>query len=175
MKNNFTLSFLPGFLSLIIAFLVTPLVIKFAYKIGIIDNPKKNKHPKVIHTYPTPRGGGLAIYIAVIALSLVFLPLDKHLIGILIGATIIMVMGILDDKYNLNPYLRIGIGFIAAAAPIISGIGISFISNPLGGIIDLSNPKISFLLLGNAKSIWLLSDLFALFWIVFMMNILNIP
>jgi len=173
MKNNFTLAFLPGFLSLIIAFLVTPLVIKFAYKIGIIDNPKKNKHPKVIHTYPTPRGGGLAIYIAVIAISLIFLPLDKHLIGILTGATIIMIMGILDDKYNLNPYLRIGIGFLAAAAPIISGIGISFISSPLGGIIDLSNPKIIFSILGDEKSIWLLSDLFALFWIVFMMNILN--
>jgi len=173
MKNNFNLSFLPGLLSLIVAFLVTPFVIKLAYKIGIIDNPKKNKHPKVIHTYPTPRGGGLAIYIAVIAISLVFLPLDKHLIGILIGATIIIIMGILDDKYNLNPYLRIGIGFIAAAAPIISGIGIAYISSPTGGIIDLSNPKINFLFFGEERSIWLLSDLFALFWIVFMMNILN--
>jgi len=173
MKNNFNLSFLPGLLSLIVAFLVTPFVIKLAYKIGIIDNPQKNKHPKVIHTYPTPRGGGLAIYIAVITISLVFLPLDKHLIGILIGATIIIMMGILDDKYNLNPYLRIAIGFIAAAAPIISGIGISYISNPAGGIIDLSNPKINFLFLGEERSIWLLSDLFALFWIVFMMNILN--
>ncbi|MBU0998274.1 undecaprenyl/decaprenyl-phosphate alpha-N-acetylglucosaminyl 1-phosphate transferase [Patescibacteria group bacterium] len=101
------------------------------------------------------------------------MPLDKHLIGILIGATIIVIMGILDDKYNLNPYLRIGIGFIAAAAPIISGIGISYISSPTGGIIDLSNPKINFLFFGEERSIWLLSDLFALFWIVFMMNILN--
>jgi UDP-GlcNAc:undecaprenyl-phosphate GlcNAc-1-phosphate transferase len=173
MKNNFNLAFLPGLLSLILAFTVTPLVIKLAYKIGIIDNPKKNKHPKVIHTYPTPRGGGLAIYIAVIVISLVFLPLDKHLTGILAGATIIMIMGILDDKYNLNPYLRILLGFFAASAPIIAGIGISYISNPIGGTIDLSNPKISFLLFGEARSIWLLSDLFALFWIVFMMNMLN--
>jgi len=173
MKNIFNLSFLPGLLSLIVAFLVTPFVIKLAYKIGIIDNPQKNKHPKVIHTYPTPRGGGLAIYIAVITISLVFLPLDKHLIGILVGATIIIIMGILDDKYNLNPYLRIVIGFIAAAAPIISGIGIAYISNPAGGIINLSNPKINFLFLGEERSIWLLSDLFALFWIVFMMNMLN--
>ncbi len=174
MKNNIILSFLPGFLSSIIAFFITPLIIKFAYKIGIIDNPKKNKHPKVIHTYPVPRGGGLAIYIAVITTALIFLPIDKHLIGILTGATIIIIMGILDDKYNLNPYLRILIGFIAAAAPIISGIGISFISNPIGGgIVDLSNPKINLLILGEERSIWLLSDLFALFWIVFMMNILN--
>ena len=173
MINNFNLAILPGLLSLILAFFVTPLVIKLAYKIGIIDNPKKNKHPKVIHTYPVPRGGGLAIYIAVIAISLVFLPLDKHLIGILIGATIIMIMGILDDKYNLNPYLRIVLGFVAASAPIIAGIGISYISNPIGGIIDLSNPKINFSIFGEVRSIWLLSDIFALFWIVFMMNMLN--
>jgi len=173
MKSIFNLSLLPGILSLILAFMVTPLVIKFAYKIGIIDNPKKNKHPKVIHTYPTPRGGGLAIYLAILISTLVFLPIDKHLIGILLGATMIVIMGIIDDKYNLNPYLRILLGFIAASFPIIAGIGISFVSNPLGGIINLSYPQISFFFLGEQRNIWILSDIFALFWIVFMMNMLN--
>jgi UDP-GlcNAc:undecaprenyl-phosphate GlcNAc-1-phosphate transferase len=82
-------------------------------------------------------------------------------------------MGIIDDKYNLNPYLRLALGFLAAAAPIIAGIGISFISNPGGGIIDISHPQIIFNLLGKERSLWLLSDTFALFWIVFMMNMLN--
>jgi len=173
MENILNLSLFPGLLSFILAFLITPLIIKLAYKIGIVDNPKKNKHPKVIHTYPTPRGGGIAIYLAIIISILVFLPIDKHVIGILVGASVIVIMGYLDDKYNLNPYLRIVIGFVAALAPIISGIGISYISNPLGGIIDLSNPRINFFLLGEERSLWLLSDLFALFWIVFMMNILN--
>ena len=173
MTNSFKLSLLPGIISLILAFIITPLVIKLAYKVGIIDDPKKHKHPKVIHTYPTPRGGGLAIYAAIIIASLLFLPIDKHLIGILTGATIITLMGFLDDKYNLNPYLRLIIGFLAAAAPIAAGIGIAFISNPKGGIIDVSHPQISFFLLGEERTIWLLSDLFALFWIVFMMNILN--
>jgi UDP-GlcNAc:undecaprenyl-phosphate GlcNAc-1-phosphate transferase len=173
MSNFLNLSFFPGIIALVISFLATPLVIKLAHKIGIIDDPRKNKHPKVIHTYPTPRGGGLAIFVAVIVSCLIFIPMDKHLVGILIGATIISIMGILDDKYNLNPYLRLILGFVAAAAPIISGIGISFLSNPLGGIIDVSQPQISFILLGQNHSIWLLSDLFAMFWIVFMMNILN--
>ena len=115
----------------------------------------------------------MAIYAAIIIASLLFLPIDKHLIGILTGATIITLMGFLDDKYNLNPYLRLIIGFLAAAAPIAAGIGIAFISNPKGGIIDVSHPQISFFLLGEERTIWLLSDLFALFWIVFMMNILN--
>ena len=68
-------------------------------------------------------------------------------------------MGFLDDRYNLNPYLRLMLGLLAALIPISSGIGISFLTNPLGGIIDLSNP--------------IISDIFALVWIVFMMNMLN--
>ncbi|MCH7730747.1 undecaprenyl/decaprenyl-phosphate alpha-N-acetylglucosaminyl 1-phosphate transferase [Patescibacteria group bacterium] len=164
---------LPALVAFLITILATPLVIRFAKKYGLVDDPKKHKHPKVIHTYPIPRGGGLALFLGIAIAALVFLPLDKHLIGILAGATIITIMGIADDKYNLNPYLRLTIGFLAAAAPIVAGIGIAFISNPQGGIIDLSQPQINFFLLGEQRSIWLISDAFALIWIVFMMNTLN--
>lgn len=167
------LAILPGTIAAVVAFLVSPWIIKFASKIGIIDDPSKHKHAKVIHTYPVPRGGGLATFIAILIACLIFLPLDKHLIGILVGATLVTLVGILDDKYNLNPYLRLALGFVAAAAPIAAGIGIAFISRPGGGMIDLSQPQISFSLFGKARSIWLLSDLFALFWLVFIMNMLN--
>ena len=157
----------------IIAFATTPIVIGFAKKLGIIDDPKKNKHPKVIHTVPTPRGGGIPIFLAVFFSSLLFLPLDKPIIGILTGALILAVMGFFDDKYDLNPYLRLVLGFLAASAPILGGIGIAFISNPLGGIIDLSQPQINLTFLGSRHSIWMLSDLFALIWITFLMNVVN--
>ncbi|MCK4824166.1 undecaprenyl/decaprenyl-phosphate alpha-N-acetylglucosaminyl 1-phosphate transferase, partial [bacterium] len=91
----------------------------------------------------------------------------------LAGATAITIMGVLDDKYNLNPYLRLIIQFLAAGVPIAAGIGIAFISSPAGGIINLSQPQITFNLFGETRSIWLLSDLFALFWIVTLMNFLN--
>lgn len=164
---------LPWLFSLVISFFATPLIIKYAKILGIIDDPSKSKHPKVIHTYPIPRGGGIPIFVSLIAAALIFLPLDKQLIGILIGATLLVVMGFLDDKYNLNPYLRLGIGLLAASASVISGIGISFISNPLGGIIDLSHPQIVLNILGQPRTIWILSDIFAIFWITFMMNIVN--
>ncbi len=173
MSNIFQLAILPGLVSLIIAYFSTPLVIKFAGKLGIIVDPQKEKHPKVIHTYPVPKGGGLVIFTAILITSLLFLPLDKHLRGILAGAIVLAIMGILDDKYDLHPYLRLFIGFLAAGLPIIAGIGIAFISNPFNGIIDLSHPQISFELLGEIRSIWIISDVFALFWIVFMMNMLN--
>ena len=140
MLNISTLAILSGLTALVIAYFATPFVIKFANKLGAIDDPKKSKHPKVIHTYPVPRVGGLAIFIAVFIASVVFLPLDKHLKGILAGAIILTIMGVLDDKYDLNPYLRLAISFFAAGMPIIAGIGISFISSPFNGIIDLSHP-----------------------------------
>jgi UDP-GlcNAc:undecaprenyl-phosphate GlcNAc-1-phosphate transferase len=169
----FNLAILPGLVALIVSFLATPLVIKFAWKLGIIDDPTKNKHIKVIHTYPVPRAGGLALFFAILVASLIFLPIDKHLKGILGGAAVLALMGILDDKYNLNPYIRLAGGFLAAGIPIAAGIGIAFLSNPQGGIIDLSQPQINFYFLGEQRSIWVLSDAFALIWIVFVMNMLN--
>src|SRR3989344_3625907 len=99
------LALIPGLVALAIAALVTPLVIKLAKKLKVIDDPRLNKHIKVIHDYPVPRMGGLATFIAILIPSLIFLPLDKHLTGILIGAGLITLVGVLDDKYNLNPYL----------------------------------------------------------------------
>lgn len=154
-----SLLFIPLFFSFLISYFITPLVIKFANKLKIMDDPNGKTHPKIIHDKPTPRGGGIPVFFAILIASLVFIPIDKHLVAILIGATIIFVMGYLDDKYNLSPYLRLVIGVVAALIPILSGIGITFLTNPFGGIFDLSNP--------------LISDLFALIWIVFMMNMLN--
>ncbi|HET7099195.1 MAG TPA: MraY family glycosyltransferase [Patescibacteria group bacterium] len=164
---------LPWIVAAISAFLVTPLVIKFANKLGIVDDPKINKHPKVIHTYPVPRAGGLAIFIAIAIASYLYLPFDKHILGIFLGAIVLVAMGLIDDKYNLNPYLRLLLGLLAASIPVAFGIGISFITNPFGGIIDLAHPQINFFLFGSPHSIWLVSDIFAIFWITFLMNMIN--
>lgn len=165
---------IPLVLSFLVTYLVTPVIIKFAKKAKIVDDPAKNKQPKVIHKYPVPRGGGLATFIGIFACSIIFLPLDQHLSGILIGAIIVTLLGFLDDIYDLNPYLRFAVLLIAAGIPIFSGIGISFVSNPFGpGVVDLSHPQFNFFLFGESRSLWIISDTIALFWIVFMMNMLN--
>lgn len=174
MSNIENIFIYPELVSLLVSFAATFFVIKYAKKLKIVDDPQKNKHPKVIHTKPTPRGGGIAIFLAATASGLIFLPADKHLVGILAGALIIAAMGFLDDRYDLNPYLRLFWGFLAAAAPIAAGIGIAFVSNPLsGGVINLSQPQITFSLFGKIHTIWIISDAFALFWIVFLMNMIN--
>lgn len=169
--------YLSGIIAFITAsvatFLITPSVIKIAWKFKLIDDPKTNKHPKVIHTKPIPRGGGLAIFFGLFVAASIFLPIDKRFIGIFLGAIIIVIYGLLDDRINLNPYARLALQFSAAVCPIIAGVGISFLTNPLGGIIDLSQPRLVLELGGSVLEIWILADLFALGWIVFLMNILN--
>lgn len=173
MENLWTRTLYAALVAGITTYTFTPFVIKLAKRFNLIDDPATHKHPKVIHTVPTPRGGGVAIFIGVFFASLIFLPWDTHLFGILVGATVIVLLGILDDKFNLNPYLRLLIQFFAALIPIASGIGIAFLTSPFGGILDLSGVQIDFHLFGQARSLWILSDLFALLWIVFMMNMLN--
>ncbi len=149
---------MPLIVSTLISFLVTPLVISLTWKLGLVDDPKVNKHPKVIHTRPIPRGGGLAIFISIFISCILFLNIDIRLIAILFGALIILIMGLLDDKFNLNPYLRLVVQFVAASIPVLSGISVTFITNPLGGIINLPY--------------WIAIPA-AIFWIVFLMNGLN--
>lgn len=168
------LKFLPSILiAFLISFLATPLTIWFYKKLNILDDPRKQKDPKVIHKYPVPRGGGIPVFLGIIVVSLFFLSLDKHLIGIFLGAIIILIVGILDDKFNLNPYLRLAAGFLAAACVIGAGIGIPYITNPFNGVIHLDQPQIPVFLFGKLRTIWVLADLFAFFWIVWTMNFVN--
>lgn len=173
MESTIQLFYLPAVIAGVTTYLCVPFVIKLAHFLGIIDDPRKHKHPKVIHTYPVPRGGGLALWIGIVVSSLFFLPLDKYLTGILLGGTILILLGLLDDKYDLHPIPRLLVQVLVALIPIAAGIGIAFITNPIGGgIIDLSHPQITFNLFG-VRTLWVLSDLFALFWIVTLMNFLN--
>lgn len=169
------------FLALILALaflsslIITRLTIKFYTQKGWLDDPQKGKRNNVVHKYPVPRGGGIPIFLTIFLLSLVFLPLDKHLIGILLGGLILTITGILDDIYNLNPYLRLPLVFLAALIVVGSGIGIPFLSDPFhsGQIIQLNQPQIPIVLLGKLRTIWVLADLFAVLWIVGLMNFVN--
>jgi len=162
--------FLPLIISFFISFVFTPLVILFYRKLGWVEKPHRKKDT---HTYPIPRGGGIPILIALILTTIIFLPQDKHWWGIIGGVILLGIMGVLDDRVDINPYLRLLGCFLAAGMVVAAGIGIAFITNPLGGIIKLDQPRIYFNLLGETRSIWILADAFALFWIVFLTNIVN--
>jgi len=165
---------LPLIITALAALGISPLIIRWYKGRGWVDDPSKNRHPKVVHTYPVPRGGGLVIFVAFLVGVGWFLGLDKHLLGIILGASIIAVLGFVDDVRDLNPYWRLFWGIIAAGCVVAGGIGIAFITNPLGaGVIHLNELQIPFYLWGKLHTIWVWSDLFALIWIVWCMNMMN--
>jgi len=83
------------------------------------------------------------------------------------------VVGVWDDVKGGSPHWRFGLNILAAVVVVASGIGIAYVSNPFGGVIDLSWLRYSFMMLGEMREIWILPDLFALLWIPFLMNAIN--
>jgi UDP-GlcNAc:undecaprenyl-phosphate/decaprenyl-phosphate GlcNAc-1-phosphate transferase len=164
----------PAIIAFLTSIIVSGLVVKWGGKLGIVDDPAKHKLPKVVHSKPVPRGGGIPIFAALIAGSL-FLPQTTKTIGIVSGAILLTIIGFLDDRFEekISPYIRLLVNVIAALCVIGVGIGIAYITNPLGGIIRLDLPQMCFNLWGSSHCVWLLSDLFALVWLVWMQNIVG--
>lgn len=161
--------FLIAFFSTAIA---TPLLIPVIKKLGYVDDPKTHQHPAMLHTKPIPRGGGIPLFLGVIIGAIFSLSFDKITISIFLAAFIALIIGTLDDRYDLSRYLRFGINIACALIVVSAGIGIPFVTNPFGGILHLDFLKITFSFFGT-HTIYLISDLLALLWIVWAMNMLN--
>ncbi len=173
MKNVRILSLSAFLISLSISLIFIPLTIWIFKKMGWVIDPTKQKHPAHVHKVPVPKGGGIAVFLSIAITSLVFIPLDKHLIAILSAMIITLAVGVWDDIHNSNPYTRVIFNLLIVLIIVASGIGIAYISNPFGGLIDLTWPRYSFNLFGKVREFWLLPNLFTLFWIPFLMNAIN--
>lgn len=166
---NFLLTFGVAFL---ISLVLTPITIVLAKKYKLVDNPKIHKHPALLHKTTIPRAGGLPIYLAVFAASILFLELSQKMLGIFLGGLVLVGVGLLDDRLDLKSYHKLLAQILAAVVVVASGVGIAFITNPLGGILRLDTVRIVFDFLGQ-HSILVFADLFALFWIVWVINMVN--
>lgn len=161
---------LPALTAFLLALCVSPLVIQLAYKFGLVDDPKKRPHPAHTHTGIIPRAGGLILLFAILVTSILFLPISKALVCILIAGIATTMIGIVDDKRDLSPYARFFANAAIAAIVVAGGIGIPFITNPFDTIIHLDSWRITFDLFGT-HSILVWADLVAILWIVWTMNI----
>ena len=145
--------------ALVVSFLMTPVVKTFAYKVGAIDVPKDARR---MHKIPIPRLGGLAIFIGFIVSILLFVKITPEMQSILLGAVIIVVLGVVDDIMALPALLKFVVQIVAALIPALNGVQIIAFSNP-----NIFSDNI-YWVLGN------LSIPFTVLWIVAITNSVNL-
>lgn len=152
--------------------LATPLCIPLIKALGLYDDPRKRLHPASIHKNPIPRGGGIPLFIGITIAGIVFLPINKITLSLFAASLLSLTIGVFDDKQDVSPYVRFVFNVVAAAIVVGSGVSIPFITNPFNGILHLDTIRISLPILGQ-NVFMLVSDLAAILWIVWVMNMLN--
>lgn len=146
-------------ISYLLGVFIVPLVIAYSKKQGLIDEPNERK----IHNRPISRLGGIAIWLSTMLtfLFLVFLsyyPYGSLLSGILLGSSLMFMLGLVDDIYTLNAKFKLFIQIAIATLVYLLGVKIDSIINPFGGTIQLGSH---------------LSYIITLLWIVGISNAVN--
>jgi UDP-GlcNAc:undecaprenyl-phosphate GlcNAc-1-phosphate transferase len=168
--------YLPAFIgafvaAALISFLLTPLVRAVAGRLNVVDEPNHRR----VNTKPIARGGGVAVGIGFLSVALVLTLLvtsgnlgsgfsilsvePGEMAALLIGATLAVAIGLIDDVLNLRARWQLVSQLVLAIGAVLLGINIDAIANPFGpGQINLDG-------------VWGLA--FTIFWIVGMINSIN--
>jgi UDP-GlcNAc:undecaprenyl-phosphate GlcNAc-1-phosphate transferase len=114
------------------AFIAIKVFKPIAIDVDLVDKPNARKH----HDGQVPLIGGISIFAAVLAASLLWLPNTLELRMYLITSAMMVFIGVLDDKYDLKVRIRI-VGQIIIASLMIYGVG-GYISN-LGDLFSFGD------------------------------------
>lgn len=150
---------LGAIMSYLLGFFIMPFVIYFAKKNNLTDKPDARK----IHHAPIARLGGIAIWASVmltfiLLVILSYYPYGKLLSGILLGSSLMFLLGLIDDIYGLNAKFKLVVQIAIASIVFFLGISVETIYNPFGAPIHLGI---------------VLSYIVTVLWIVGISNALN--
>jgi UDP-GlcNAc:undecaprenyl-phosphate GlcNAc-1-phosphate transferase len=148
----------------------TPLIRRYALRRGIVDRPSE---PRKIHTHPIAYLGGLAIFAGFLLAVVLFMPLSRQLAALVAGCGILVLIGVVDDIRGLSPWTKLIFQFVAAGVALAGGIGITYLTNPLGGTIDLTYGRVAFVVGGWQFHITPIANLVSLLWMVGLANTIN--
>ncbi len=137
--------------ALTVTALLTPFARRFALKWGLVDVP----NPRRINKVPMPTGGGLAIFCGFFVASMVGnIP---HLGVTMLTAALILLLGVLDDRFELSAGVKFAGQFFAVLIYVLWGPRIEFMSNPFGDMLYLGKLSIPLTML----------------WVLTLINIMN--
>lgn len=121
-----------GATAFVVALLLTPLVRRLALRWEIVAKPGGRR----VHARPTPLMGGIAMYVGFVAASVLTakaypeIGLGKQAFGILCGATLMAVIGVLDDKFELPGWTQ-ALSILCAGAILAAfGVQVRYMTNP---------------------------------------------
>jgi UDP-GlcNAc:undecaprenyl-phosphate/decaprenyl-phosphate GlcNAc-1-phosphate transferase len=152
-----------------LALVLTPAVRRLAHRVDAVDHPDERR----VNTSPVPRGGGIAVGVAFLVVVSALLiadvtvglwgPLDAltrpEIVAVLLGGAAAVVVGLLDDRFDLRARWQFGGQLLVALVPVALGITVGVIANPFGpGVIRL-------------EGIW--GAAFVVVWTVGMINSIN--
>lgn len=148
----------PIVFAFVVALMLTPIAIRLAKKYGFIDIPKDERR---MHKKPIPVSGGIAMYAATMIGILLFIDINREIISLMIGSTIIVACGLIDDKTEMKPKTKLLFQVLASVIMVVGGSRVEFFTNPfpIGETV---------IFLG------LLSIPITIFWIVGITNTVNL-
>lgn len=126
----------------IIAFIsglfLVPLIISFSEKQGLLDKPNERK----IHSHPVPRLGGISIWFCTVVSFLVLILLSYYphrslVSGLLLGSSLMFLLGLIDDVYNLSAKFKFVIQISIATIVFLLGVKITSLFIPFIGLVSL--------------------------------------
>jgi UDP-GlcNAc:undecaprenyl-phosphate GlcNAc-1-phosphate transferase len=143
--------------------LLTPLTMRLARAVGAIDEPRE----RGLSERATPLLGGLAIFAGALVAALIWLPAgyrSEHQLwhGVLIAAGVITLVGALDDRFDLPPFIKLGGQVLAAVIAVHFGVVVKAITLPFVGQLAFPNAGVT-----NA------GPLLTVLGLVAMMNVVN--
>lgn len=140
-----------GWLAVVFTFLLAwvvtwrliPTVRKFALRVGWADQPNARR----LNREPLPNAGGLAIYAGVIAalvLASLLRPIElqnvlAQVLTILLGGSILVLVGFIDDQFGLPPSVRLWTQIITALLLVANGISVKVMfGTPIDSLLSIS-------------------------------------
>ncbi|OZI10400.1 undecaprenyl-phosphate alpha-N-acetylglucosaminyl 1-phosphate transferase [Bacillaceae bacterium SAS-127] len=144
---------------LIASLAITPLVKKLAIAVGAVDKPNYRK----VHQRIMPRMGGLAIFISFMIGMFVLQPQADFNLAIILGGVIIIITGVLDDRFELSAKVKLAGQLLAALVVVVyGGVQMEDINLPFGGQMEfgyLSIPLTILWIVGITNAINLIDGL----------------